>query len=59
MTLRRAQRELVNADAQLARLGLAAPQVEVGPDGCPTADVPATLREGAELLGAAPSAPRR
>ena len=53
LVLRRAQRELVNAEAQLARLGLVAPQVEVGPEGCPTTDMPATLRDGAELLGAA------
>jgi cell wall-associated NlpC family hydrolase len=52
LALRRTQRELVNAEAQLARLGLVAPQVEVGPEGCPTSDVPATLRDGAELVGA-------
>jgi len=52
LDLRRTKRELVNAEAQLARLGLVAPQVEVGPEGCPTSDVPATLRDGAELVGA-------
>lgn len=52
LSLRRAKRELVNAEAQLARLGLVAPQVEVGPEGCPISDVPATLRDGAELVGA-------
>lgn len=52
LALRRAKAELVNADAQLARLGMVAPQVQVGPEGCPTQDVPATLRDGAELIGA-------
>ncbi|MGD9954606.1 MAG: NlpC/P60 family protein [Candidatus Nanopelagicales bacterium] len=52
LALHRAKAELVNAEAQLARLGLVAPQVEVGPEGCPTSDVPATLRDGAELIGA-------
>ena len=50
---RRVEREIVNARAQLARLGLVAPQVAVGPEGCPTVDVPATLRDGSEGIGAA------
>jgi cell wall-associated NlpC family hydrolase len=49
----RVQREIVNARAQLARLGLVAPQVAVGSEGCPTLDVPATLRDGSEGIGAA------
>lgn len=53
LTARRLEREIVNARAQLARLGLVAPQVAVGPEGCPTVDVPATLRDGAEGIGAA------
>jgi cell wall-associated NlpC family hydrolase len=44
--------ELAAADAELVALGSAAPQVTVGVDGCPTVDVPATLRDGAELIGA-------
>ncbi len=50
---RRVEREIVNARAQLARLGLVAPQVAVGSEGCPTVDVPATLRDGSEGIGAA------
>ena len=40
-------------DAQLALLDITPPQVAVGPDGCPTGDVTATLRGGAETFGAA------
>jgi cell wall-associated NlpC family hydrolase len=50
---RRIEREIVNSRAQLARLGLVAPQVAVGSEGCPTVDVPATLRDGSEVIGAA------
>ncbi len=50
---RRIEREIVNSRAQLARLGLVAPQVAVGSEGCPTVDVPATLRDGSEGIGAA------
>ncbi len=44
---------LATAEARLTSLGAAAPQVAVGVDGCPTVDVPATLRDGAEVFGAA------
>jgi cell wall-associated NlpC family hydrolase len=44
---------LAAIDAQLALLDITPPQVAVGPDGCPTGDVTATLRGGAETFGAA------
>ena len=44
---------LATQEATLTAMGAAAPQVAVGVDGCPTVDVPATLRDGAELIGAA------
>lgn len=43
---------LATLDVRLVELDAAAPQVAVGVDGCPTADVPATLRDGADALGA-------
>ncbi|MFN8148956.1 MAG: hypothetical protein U0R76_16030 [Candidatus Nanopelagicales bacterium] len=44
---------LATQEATLTALGAAAPQVAVGVDGCPTVDVPATLRDGAERIGVA------
>ncbi|HET7899882.1 MAG TPA: NlpC/P60 family protein [Candidatus Nanopelagicales bacterium] len=44
---------LATADARLTALGAAAPQVAIGADGCPTVDVPATLRDGSDRIGAA------
>lgn len=38
-------------DAQLKALAVAPPQVAVGPDGCPTTEVPGTLRDGSEAIG--------
>jgi cell wall-associated NlpC family hydrolase len=52
-TLDQARMQLAGLDARLVVLDIAAPQVAIGPDGCPTADVPATLRDGAETFGAA------
>ena len=48
-----AKAALAAIDAQLAELDVVPPQVAVGPDGCPTEDVAATLRGGAESIGAA------
>ena len=48
-----ARRALATAEARLVVLGSAAPQVAIGVDGCPTVDVPATLRDGADRFGAA------
>jgi cell wall-associated NlpC family hydrolase len=48
-----ARLELAGIDARLASLSLVPPQLAIGPDGCPTVDVPGTLREGAELIGSA------
>jgi cell wall-associated NlpC family hydrolase len=48
-----ARTTLARIDVRLGTLALVAPQVAVGPDGCPTVDVPGTLRGGAETLGAA------
>jgi cell wall-associated NlpC family hydrolase len=49
----RSRAELASIDARLAELDVVAPQVSVGPDGCPTQDVPATLRDGSDVVGAA------
>jgi cell wall-associated NlpC family hydrolase len=47
-----AQATVDSLDARLRTLAIVPPQVTVGPDGCPTQDLPATLRDGAELVGA-------
>jgi len=49
----RAGAALTAIDARLAALDVVAPQVTVGPDGCPTQNVPATLRDGSDTVGAA------
>ena len=46
-----AKTQLAAIDAKLALLDIAPPQVLVGPDGCPTAAVPGTLRDGSEAIG--------
>jgi len=38
---------------QMSALDISTPQRSVGPDGCPTDNVPNTLRDGAEVFGAA------
>jgi len=48
-----AQAALAAIDAQLTALDVTPPQVAVGPDGCPTADIATTLRGGAQAFGAA------
>lgn len=53
VTAEAARVELAEIDARLRELALVPPQAAIGPDGCPTADVTGTLREGAELVGAA------
>jgi cell wall-associated NlpC family hydrolase len=40
-------------DEKLEALAISAPQQQVGPDGCPTANVPGTLRDGSDAIGAA------
>jgi cell wall-associated NlpC family hydrolase len=40
-------------DERLQALAVSAPQQQVGPDGCPTANVPGTLRDGSDAIGAA------
>ena len=47
------QQQLTAIDAQLGQLDIVPPQRTIGPDGCPTDDVPGTLRDGAEFIGAA------
>jgi cell wall-associated NlpC family hydrolase len=49
--LAQAKTQLAAVDAKLAQLDIAPPQVTVGPDGCPTAAVPGTLRDGSEAIG--------
>jgi len=39
-------------DTQLRALDVVPPQVAVGPEGCPKVDVPGTLRDGSDLIGA-------
>jgi cell wall-associated NlpC family hydrolase len=46
-----AQLALVNE--QISAIDVTAPQQAVGPDGCPTSDVPNTLRGGSAVFGAA------
>ena len=48
-----AETALKEIDAQLAALAISAPQQQIGPDGCPTANVPGTLRDGSDTIGAA------
>ena len=48
-----AERVLAEIDARLQALSISAPQQQVGPDGCPTANVAGTLRDGSDLIGAA------
>ncbi len=48
-----AQAALDVLETRLRALAIVPPQVTVGPDGCPTENVPATLRDGAQVLGAA------
>ncbi len=48
-----ARATLAAIDAQLTALDVTPPQVAVGPDGCPTADIATTLRGGAQAIGAA------
>ena len=48
-----ATRALAAIDARLAALAIAAPQQQIGPDGCPTVNVPGTLRDGSDVIGAA------
>jgi cell wall-associated NlpC family hydrolase len=48
-----AELALADLDARLAALDLAPPQQQIGPDGCPTGNVPGTLRDGADAIGAA------
>jgi cell wall-associated NlpC family hydrolase len=48
-----AEAVVTRIDVQLRTLAVVAPQVAVGPDGCPTENVPETLRDGAEAIGAA------
>ena len=52
LALLAAQSALAALDLRIAALDVAPPQVAVGPDGCPTATMPATLRDGADAIGA-------
>lgn len=52
-SVKAAEKALAEVDAKLKALAVAAPQQAVGPDGCPTADVPGTLRDGSDTIGAA------
>jgi cell wall-associated NlpC family hydrolase len=45
--------ELAEIDAELAEIGSVPPQTVIGPDGCPVENVPGTLRDGADVIGAA------
>jgi cell wall-associated NlpC family hydrolase len=47
-----AEAALAAIDAQLEALAISAPQQQIGPDGCPTANVPGTLRDGSDSIGA-------
>jgi cell wall-associated NlpC family hydrolase len=47
-----AKRELAEIDADLAEIGSVPPQTTIGPDGCPVDNVPGTLRDGADAIGA-------
>jgi len=51
--IERLSSRLRGLDRSLARIAAVAPQVAVGPEGCPASDVGGTLRDGAEDLGAA------
>jgi cell wall-associated NlpC family hydrolase len=46
-----AKSQVAAIDAKLAQLDIAPPQVVVGPDGCPTAAVDGTLRDGSAAIG--------
>jgi cell wall-associated NlpC family hydrolase len=48
-----ARTELAGVDGRLSALTIAAPQLAIGPQGCPRTDVPATLRDGSDRIGAA------
>jgi cell wall-associated NlpC family hydrolase len=48
-----AEAALAVIDATLASLAIAAPQQQIGADGCPTANVPGALRDGSDSVGAA------
>ncbi|MFN8168926.1 MAG: hypothetical protein U0S36_09100 [Candidatus Nanopelagicales bacterium] len=52
-SVKAAEKALAEVDAKLAALAVSAPQQQVGPDGCPTANVPGTLRDGSDVIGAA------
>ena len=45
--------QLALVDKQISAIDVSAPQQTVGPDGCPTSDVPNTLRGGSATFGAA------
>lgn len=51
--LAEAKTSLAATDARLAALSIVTPQTRIGPDGCPVENVPATLRDGSDLIGAA------
>lgn len=48
-----AEAALAVTDARLTTLSIGKPQTKIGPDGCPIDNVPATLRDGSDLIGAA------
>ena len=48
-----AEAVVTRIDVQLRLLAVSPPQIAVGPDGCPTQNLPATLRDGADVIGAA------
>lgn len=48
-----AQAALAATDARLTSLSIVKPQTKIGPDGCPVENVPATLRDGSDVIGAA------
>ncbi len=51
--LAEAKGELARIDDELAAIGSLPPQTAIGTDGCPLDNVPGTLRDGADVIGAA------
>jgi cell wall-associated NlpC family hydrolase len=46
-----AQATVASLEARLRTMEIVPPQVAIGPDGCPTVELPSTLRDGSETIG--------